>query len=232
MWRESVMNASTSTPEEAAANIHPNAALYCQLMELLKWRTGAVIETLDRLKKRNHYFDNRLAAEFCMLQLRMCCELLAIGCVAIHTDVATPKQLHKEWNADSIMKKFARLKPKFFPQPIVDKRGTDGIIDQIPREGALNREELLKHYHLFGGMLHSGALSDHLAPTEENYNLSMFDEFIAKLGKLLSNHTYLLNDERTMIRVIMNNEVDGRVWMNLLSAQPGPADYSGDSIRR
>jgi hypothetical protein len=42
------------------------------------------------------------------------------------------------------------------------------------------------------------------------------EEFITKLKRLLNAHTYLLNDERTMIRVIMRNVTDGRVWINRL----------------
>jgi hypothetical protein len=203
------------TKKEPAKD-HPNGALYCNLMEYIKWRVEAVHKTIHLVRTNKHYLDNRLAAEFCLLQLRMCCELLAIGCVAIHTDVPQTARLQKMWNADAIMKSFAALKPGFFPEAVNDEKQPDGVIQQRAVDGALTRDELLKAYNLFGGMLHTGTFDRYTKASVKSYDFSILEEFLEKLSKLLSNHVYFLDQNKAMVRIIMHNVKDGHVWYNYL----------------
>jgi hypothetical protein len=209
---------SNNPAHNEPATDHPNASLYCDLMEYIKWRVEAVTKTLSLVRAKKYYLHNRVAAEFCVLQLRMCCELLAIGCLVIHTDVPQAAALKKEWNAEKIMKKVAALKPKFFPRAVRDHRASDGMIEHVDVQGALTQDELIKSYNQFGGWLHTGTLDSYVHPDQKIYDIALLEEFVKKLGKLLSTHTYLLNDERTMLRVIMHNVKDGRVWINTLVA--------------
>jgi hypothetical protein len=211
---------------------HPNASLYCDLMEFIKWRVGLTEQTLGLVRAKKHYLDNRSAAEFCLLQLRFCCELLAIGCVAIHTDVPQASSLHKEWNAEKIMKTFEKLKPQFFPEPIKDELGTNGIWEQTPAKGALTRDELLKMYKFFGGLLHTGSFRGYKNPQKRTYDFDLLANFASKFVKLLNTHVYKLNGDDKMIRVIMWNEKDGRVWLNeleLVERKSSPTPSSSDS---
>lgn len=114
------------------------------------------------------------------------------------------------------MKAVEALKPQFFPTAVRDEVQADKTIQQHPVDEALTREEFLKMYHLFGSMLHTGTLDRYKSASPKTYDFSMLEEFITKLSKLLSNHTYLLNDNKTMIRVIMHNVKDGRVWLQPL----------------
>jgi hypothetical protein len=199
---------------------HPNGALYCQLMEYIKWRTDAVLRTISMVKTGQHYLDNRLAADFCLLQLRFCCELLAIGCIAIHTDVPQAKRLHKMWNADAIMSAFGKLKPKFFPSPVKSTKESEGKYVHEDVAGALSKAELLKMYNFFGALLHTGTFELYAKPEVRTYDFSIVEDFINKLIRLLNEHTYLLHDGETMVRVIMHNAADGRVWLNVLQRKP------------
>ena len=194
---------------------HPNAVLYCQLMEYIKWRLEAVAKTLLILKQGRHYLDNRLAADFCLLQLRFCCELLAVGCMAIHTDVPQANHLQKQWNAERIMKAFEKLKSQFFPKPVRDEIRNDGMIIHVPITDALTRNELLKMYNFFGERLHTGTFKGYKNSETHAYNFETLEEFISKLMKLLSSHTYTLHDGDKIIRVIMKNE-HGQVWLDQL----------------
>ena len=198
---------------------HPNGALYCDLMEFIKWRIEAVQKTIHLVRTKQHYLDNRLAAEFCLLQLRMCCELLAIGCIAIHTDVPQTKRFEKMWNAEAIMTNFKELKPSFFPVPVIDKIENDGSISQFPVEGALTQSELLQMYNLFGSLVHTGTFKKYKKSTTQAYDFSLLEDFIAKLVKLLNTHIYYLEENKQMIRVIMHNVQDGRVWLNRLEGR-------------
>jgi hypothetical protein len=205
---------------------HPNSVLYCQLMEAIKQRTDVVLLNTRMLGGNCHYMGVNFVAEFCLLQLRFCCELLALGCVAIHTDAPSTKKLEKEWNAEQIMKAFEKIKPKFFPKAIKSAPMPNGSVDQQPVTGSLTKEEFVKMYSFIGKMLHSGTLRSLKTQNSQRYDIKIIDDFMGKLIKLLEDHIYLLYDEKRMIRVIMNNVADGKVWMNellrteLLEQQP------------
>ena len=201
---------------------HPNGALYCDLMEFIKWRIEAVQKTIHLVKTKRHYLDNRLAAGFCLLQLRMCCELLAIGCIAIHADVPQAKRFEKMWNADAIMKSVEVLKPDFFPQPVIEQMQKDGSISQFPVEGALTQSELLQMYNLFGSLLHTGTFKKYKQSTTQAYDFSILESFITKFVKLLNTHIYYLEQSKQMIRIIMHNVKDGRVWLQPLEGRKIP----------
>ncbi len=199
---------------------HVNASLYCQLMEYIKWRTEAIDKTVELVRTKKHYLDNRAAAELCLLQLRYCCELLAIGCIAIHTDVPQANRLHKMWNAEQIMKAFEDMKPTFFPTGVKSIKREDGIWDQVDADGALTKAELTRMYNLFGELLHTGTFKRYKNQTEVRYDFRIITDFLAKLRNLLNDHTYLLHDNQKMIRVIMQDVKDGRVKLNELDAMP------------
>jgi hypothetical protein len=200
---------------------HPNGSLYGDLMEYLKWRVEAVLKTIELVNSGKHYLDNRLAAEFCLLQLRYCCEYMAIGFVAIHTDVSMAK-LYEQWNAQRILKTFEQLKPEFFPEGVKSEPQPDGTILQIPVEGALTQEELVKMYNFTGEMLHSGTFNRFKTPeAPRSYSFELVNDFILKLTKLLSDHVYRLDDGARMIRVIMYDK-NGRVGLNELERKPIP----------
>jgi hypothetical protein len=201
---------------DQAPQDHPNGPLYCDLMEYIKWRVESVLKTIHLVRTKQHYLDDRLAAEFCLLQLRMCCELLAIGCIAIHTDVPQTARLQKMWNADSIMSAFEKLKPEFFPEGTRDERQEGGVIQQHAVDGAMTKDEFLKAYNLFGGMLHTGNFQRYKTGSVETYDFSIIEQFLEKLTKLLSAHVYFLEQNKAMVRVIMHNVKDGRVYYNYL----------------
>jgi len=195
---------------------HPNGRLYCTLMEYIKWRVGAVLKTTRLVQTKKHYLENHLAAEFCLLQLRMCCELLAIGCVAIHTDIPQTSRLKKMWNADLIMKAFEKLKPEFFPQGSIDETRPEGLIQQHAAQGAMSKQDFMKAYNLFGGMLHTGTFQHYERPSVGRRDFSIIEDFLDKFIKLLNNHVYFLDNNKAMVRIIMNNSKDGRVAYNYL----------------
>lgn len=201
---------------------HPNGALYCDLMEYLKWRIESVGKTIDLVRTGKHYLNNRHAAEFCLLQLRFCCELLAIGCVAIHTDIPQTARLQKEWNASAIVKIFESLKADFFPMAIREETGSDGVVEHHPADGALTKPEFLKMYNLFGNLLHTGTFKRYKDAEKQTFDFKILSDFISKLVALLNNHVYFLEEKKMMIRVIMHNIKDGRVWFNELHAVERP----------
>lgn len=60
-----------------------------------------------------------LLNEFCYPQLRILCELIALGCLVAHGDIHETKSrdFQKSYHAGDIVKRLAKLHPNFYPSP-------------------------------------------------------------------------------------------------------------------
>src|ERR1700731_3310032 len=58
-----------------------------------------------------------LIREYCWLQLRMLCELVALGCLVAHGDIAKSKYFQKEYKADDFLQALEKLHADFYPYP-------------------------------------------------------------------------------------------------------------------
>lgn len=101
-----------------------------------------------------------VAYELCHLELRMICELIALGCIAVHGDVKGTRsaEFRKRREADWIVKSLEKLHPQFYPVPswlYADENG-DLVNSEEITEGFLSRKGLVKLYHECGGVLHRG----------------------------------------------------------------------------
>lgn len=139
-----------------------------------------------------------LIREYCFLQLRMLCELIALGCLVAHGDIANTKYFQKEAHkADDIIKRLEKLHANFYPRPIKPTfvppspgfSGAIGIADADT--DWLRKEELIKLYAKCGSMLHKGKLRNLLAvkmtPEERPYQEAI--AWAQKILNLLSAHT-------------------------------------------
>ena len=88
--------------------------------------------------------------ELCFLQLRMLCELIALGCLTAHGDVVTGK-LKEEYKADKIIRLLEQLHPKFYPHAATDTETATAL-----RTDVFTKEELMKLYWKCGDVLHRG----------------------------------------------------------------------------
>jgi hypothetical protein len=101
-----------------------------------------------------------IVREFCYLQLRMVCELIAFGCLVAHgdmKDVRAPK-LQKEWAADKIMEELERLHPAFYPYAARQMPTSTGLHLEVINPHPCPKAELIKIYHECGNVLHRGSL--------------------------------------------------------------------------
>ena len=99
--------------------------------------------------------------EISYLQLRMMCELVAIGCLVAHGDIDATKSrsLQKEYAADRIINRLEHLHPNFYPHPVhLTKDGSTTHMDLI-QDGFMTKSDLLKLYQKCGDMLHRGRLA-------------------------------------------------------------------------
>jgi hypothetical protein len=187
---------------------HDNGDLYCGLMVALKHRSDFVAHNYQ-LKAQGKLVapTSALIFESSLLQLRFCCELLALGCIAMHTDVPATNKLRKEYNAEKIIKTFGHLKPEFFPRAVDPNQIVLGSLagqDLLP--GALTKQELLKAYNHFGEVLHAGVFEDYKAKKQKNYEWQELEDFRVKLVKLLRFHVFEMHGGRKAVRIDMHDQ--------------------------
>jgi hypothetical protein len=106
-----------------------------------------------------------LIREYCYLQLRMLCELIALGCLVAHGDITKTKYFQKAYKADDILQQLGKLHPNFYPTPFkpiftpptaTDPKGALGIAPT--NADHLKKDELIKLYAKCGSVLHKGGL--------------------------------------------------------------------------
>ena len=134
-------------------------SLYCHFMRLIKFR----LDTVNRLLsgEATNILPGVLLAEFCTLQQRMVCELIALACLSLHRDVpkARNADLAKLWQADAIIGALDKLHPKFYPRPYKPQG-----ISRVPVEsGYLTKLELKQLWRLCGERLHQGTVTKPIA---------------------------------------------------------------------
>jgi hypothetical protein len=161
----------------------------------------------------------RGATEFCYLQLRMLCELIALGCLVVHGDIEGTRGMQKTWAADEIMKRLEQLHPDFYPHPVLFTFPKPGHVHLDSIEGGyLKREELIRLVGLTGGVLHRGSLKNLLT---SNQTLSRgFDgvrDWGQKLVTLLSQHRIGLIGGNAHI-VCALADANGRVTVNFAAS--------------
>ena len=83
------------------------ATLYADLMEEAKARIAAIDTAIN---KTTALLPPTFIQEFCFLQLRMLCELIALGCLVAHGDIAETSKLKAEWSADDIIKALKKIR--------------------------------------------------------------------------------------------------------------------------
>src|SRR5262249_47008743 len=91
------------------------ARVYASIMEEAKVRALSI----NTVRQSQLALPVFLVREFCFLELRMLCELIALGCLVAHGDIDETKSpaLQKSYHAGDIVKRLERLHPNFYPVP-------------------------------------------------------------------------------------------------------------------
>src|SRR5437899_989019 len=101
--------------------------LYSKLMEEAKIR----LESIDIALVGKTGLRDGAVREFCFLQLRLLCEVIALACLAAHGDIDTVQKLRKvyrkEYSADKMIGQLQRLHAEFYPRSMRQtKSGSEG----------------------------------------------------------------------------------------------------------
>jgi hypothetical protein len=141
-----------------------------------------------------------MVREYCFLQLRMICELIALGCLVIHGDIeATKTKKFKTYAADDILNNLERLNPTFYPIPyLLDSGSTEDRQIMVGiKEEFLKKEQLLSLYRkICGPALHRGRLDDLLAKQKAS-DFPQISKHLVLTMNLLRRH-YTLFSQNSM----------------------------------
>ena len=148
------------TPEQIQA-----MNLYRGIMEEAKIRIAAI----DAGTSLQLNLPPPIVREHCFLQLRLICELIALGCMVAHGDIKATREpkLQKQWAADKIMEELEKLHPSFYPVAVKQIRTDVGFELDVLHPHPCDKSELLKIYYECGDVLHRGSVKKLLSQTRQ-----------------------------------------------------------------
>jgi hypothetical protein len=176
-------------------------------------------EVVIRLDLISHACNGHLnltppyAFEYCFLQYRRICELLALGCLQLHGDLPDTKSsaIAKEWNAERIMNLLHRKHPYAFPQCVIATKTPGGwsyVANSKPN--AMTFAEFKSLYNKCGLVLHRGTIRSIEAETP--LVKSDYDQVIQwshKIVDLLNQHFISRADGKGLYFVSLKTESGG-----------------------
>jgi hypothetical protein len=136
-------------------------SVYAGLLEEAKVRISAVEAVLNA----QVILPSPIAHEFCFLQLRFLCEVIALGCLVLHGDIRAEGharsirdgKLKKAWSAQLIIEELSNLHPSFYPFPTTQEKLPIGFhLTALKPQDYLTREDLIKLWNTCGEHLHRG----------------------------------------------------------------------------
>jgi len=211
--------------------------LYAALMEEIKIRIGLT----EMAIQGKLFIHSQLVREISYLQLRLICELIALGCLVVHGDIKTvrEKRFMKEYDASKIITGLQVLHPNFYPLPIVTEFDFDskGHHRTVPITSAfLTKQELITLCGKSGDHLHRGSIKKLMKPRNLNIPNSYPDiwEWLKKIGTLLSNHQIgLLGGKTHVLCILSATNLGGACQVAIAdAAQPPPDAKALDALQR
>src|SRR5262249_18697312 len=167
--------------------------LYLPLMEEIKIR----FDVVNRAYYNADGFPPDMVREICYLQFPFLCEIIALGCLIAHGDIAETRALHSTYEPGKIIKKMERLNPEFYPQPM--EATASGIIGRsdLPR---LTKQELPQLWARSGDILHRTPMVKFLGTTKPSPVVDFSDimDWSQKIRNLINTHLITVSPEKIM----------------------------------
>jgi len=151
--------------------------------------------------------------ECCYLQLRMLCELVALGCLVAHGDITNTRYFQKQaYKADDILNALERLHPTFFPHPMVPRFSPGHIhLDEVAADFKyIRKSELITLYGRCGSILHKGNISRLKARPPDIVDFRDVEEWGQKILNLLLAHKISRIGGRIHFITLLN-DINGNV---------------------
>ena len=182
------------------------------------------IDLINVLIQNRSGLDPRLAYEVGFLQLRMLCEIIAIGCLTSHGDLPATrtKKLMETWRPHQILAALEKLRPHFYPIPFQSQtKAHDGTLVYDHRtDGGLSKAELVHLHGITGEVLHKGGATNSLSFFQtNNVDFREIGRWSQKILDLLSIHAIPVLAEKTVYLCHLRSPPNGDVEMVLASTE-------------
>lgn len=195
---------------------------YTALMREIKLRVKSMSQMHDLCGPTG--LHPQAALDYDYLQLRLICELIAIGCMVAHDHPKALYRLRGAWRPEEILRDLEEVFPSFYPIPISNPihEGATLRYNVLTTTDCLTRTELPKVWTVCGGRLHE-TLSAILARRPVAPDFTEVESFVAKIKSLLACHQITLKDQDKHFLVLMGKDADDPVTYYEASFFP-PAD--------
>lgn len=170
------------------------------------------------------------AFEYCYLQYRRICELMALGCLQLHGDLPDTRTsaVAKEWNAERIMSLLRRKHPDAFPQSVIATKTPDGwSYAANSKPNAMTFSDFKALYSKCGSVLHRGTVRT----IEADAPLAKpdYDRLIQwshKIVDLLNQHFIARSNERGLYFVSLKTDCGGPACSVMSGFKDGSVDVA------
>lgn len=184
---------------------------YKNTMIEVKRRNKAIYDALNGFDPEQ---PKIILAEFCYLQIRFICELIALGCLVIHSDLQNNnKKINKKWHAGGLIKQLEKLHPEFYPFPTNQILNSQGKVERWEdiKDRFFSKEDLIKTYGMLGNRLHRGNLKNLILGKDYEISFDEIHEIATNIRNLLSHHNIQMTNPDFMIVTSMETREDGDV---------------------
>ena len=141
-----------------------------------------------------------LVHEYGVLQIRMLCEIIGLGCLVAHGDLVAKAstKLKKAYSPDEIFAALDKLLDDFFPVPMRPEKTETGWHMAEYTGGAYARKsEIVDIWAKCGNILHRGSLKNLVkAKSPVQTTFADLDDWGRKISNLLSNHRIMRQDRK------------------------------------
>lgn len=156
----------------------------------------ARISAIDAITTGAAKFESPMAQEFCYLQLRMICELIALGCLIAHGDITETQtaRFQREFSADRIVHMLQPLHDDFYPHPMGPSTAIETgrhHFDEPPAD-YLSKDELRALVVKCGDAVHRGNARSLLRGNRQLEPLAAIAMTTQRIANLLSIHRIMM----------------------------------------
>jgi hypothetical protein len=183
----------------------PALDAYCSLLEEAKQRLAA----LDIMLGGNTGLPAGAIHECGHLQLRMLCELIALGCLVAQGDLEPTGKIKRAYEPGKIMGYLEELHPQFYPHAAAQRQAGPDVYDAIfLTDGFLKKDELVELHGRCGEFLHRGTLQTLFRRRGYDSVHTQIIPWKTKIEALLSYHAIAMLDMKTLVLFVLRNKAN------------------------
>jgi hypothetical protein len=177
----------------------PSPELYADLMEEAKARLAILKSMIDgKATIDGAPLSAPILREFGFLQLRMLCEVVALGCLIAHGDIKATQtsKIRDMWKVNKIIAELEKLHPDFYPRAVhfivgESTTGEQSVTVDHRKTGGLTKVELIALYNRSGEHLHRGSVKKLMSLAPPKYD-AMIGSHIMQIAMATNKFVALL----------------------------------------